>query len=216
MALGSKSTDAVVRKQLDTASDTVAQTRWLIPRHLQLGDELDDFIGAHTELLENTRLWGISDRGTQAMGAALVYRLHRAVVRSRQREGRFIRTAPAVAHVGRAKAYIRLHHERPIALAAIATAIDLNSEYLSRCFRLVTGQTVGEVLLQVRIETSKRLLLEGHTVKEAAFHAGFGSVSYFCRQFLRVTKTTPLGYVAATQRGQDQHGKPVRSPTPIR
>ncbi len=195
-ALTSEATDAVVREQLHPPSDTVAQSRWLVPRHLQLGVELDDFTRVHTELLENERLWSIADRGTQAIGAALVYRLHRAVVRNRQRGRDFIRTAPDAAHVGRAKSFIRLHHERPIALAEVAAAVDLNPAYLSRCFRRITGQTVGDALLSARIETAKRLLLEGHNVKAAAFHAGFGSASYFCRQFMRATSTTPLGYVS--------------------
>lgn len=192
--------DAVVREQLNPAAGPVAQSRWLVPRHLDLGDELDDFTRAHTELLENVRLWGLTDRGTQALGTALVYRLHRAFVRSRQRGRDFIRSAPEAAHVGRAKAFIRLHHERPIALAEVAAAIDLNPAYLSRCFRRVTGETVGEALLGVRIEAAKRLLLEGHSVKAAAFHAGFGSASYFCRQFLRATRATPLGYVASVHK----------------
>jgi AraC-like DNA-binding protein len=209
-ALTAEATDAVVRRQLHPEADALAQARWLVPRHLHLGDELDDFTRAHTELLENARLWGIADRGTQTIGAALVYRLHRALVRSRQRVRSFIRTAPDAAHVGRAKAFIRLHHERPIALAEVAAGIGLNPEYLSRCFRRVTGQTVGEALLAARIETAKRLLLDGHNVKAAAFHAGFGSASYFCRQFRRVAKATPLGYVAAARRAPEAAGAAPR------
>ena len=195
-ALTAEATDALVRDQLHPAYGSTGQPRWLIPRHLHLRDELDDFTRVHTELMQNERLWGIADRGTQAIGAALIYRLHRACVRSRQRGRDFIRSAPDAAHVGRAKAFIRLNHERPIALAEVAAAVDLNPAYLSRCFRRVTGQSVGEFLLAARIESAKRLLLEGYSVKAAAFHTGFGSASYFCRQFLRVAKTTPLGFVA--------------------
>lgn len=198
-ALTAEASDALVRGQMHPSEGTAAQRRWLIPRHLQLGDELEEFTRAHTELLENERLWSVADRGTQAIGTALVYRLHRAFVRSRQRGRDFTRSAPEVAHVGRAKAFIRLNHEQPIALAEVAAAIGLNPAYLSRCFRRLTGQTIGDALLAARIETAKRLLLDGHTVKAAAFHAGFGSASYFCRQFLRVAKTTPLGYVAAAR-----------------
>lgn len=192
--------DAVVRDQLQPPDGVPLQKRWLIPRQLQLGDELDQFTRDHTDLLENERLWGIHDLGTQALGAALVYRLHRAMTRSRQRGSDFARHAPEVVHAGRAKAWIRLHHERPIALAGIARAIGLNPAYLSRCFRRVTGETVGEALLAARIETAKRLLLDGVSVKAAAHHAGFASASYFCRRFHRATGTTPLGYVAHARR----------------
>jgi len=64
----------------------------------------------------------------------------------------------------------------------------------------VTGQTAREALRATRIESAKRLLLDSHSVKAAALHAGFGSASYFCRQFLHVTRTTPLGYVAVVRR----------------
>lgn len=195
-SLTTEAADAVIREQLHPAEGATGQPHWLIPRHLQLAGELDDFTRVHTELLENERLWGIDDCGSQAIGMALIYRLHRAFVRSRQGGRDFIRTAPDVAHVGRAKAFIRLKHELPIALAEVAAAVGLNPAYLSRCFRRITGITVGEALLAARIETAKRLLLEGHSAKAAAFHAGFGSTSYFCRQFMRCTQTTPLGFVA--------------------
>lgn len=199
-ALTTEAADTVIREQLHPADGVHGQAHWLIPRQLQLADELDDFARVHTELLENERLWGVTDRGTQVIGAALIYRLHRAFIRSRQRGRDFIRTAPEAAHVGRAKAFIRLNHERPIALSEVAAAVDLNPAYLSRCFRRITGVTVGEALLAARIETAKRLLLDGHSAKAAAFHAGFGSTSYFCRQFMRCTQTTPLGFVAHAQR----------------
>lgn len=212
--LTAEACDGLVRDQLHPVEGVTAQRRWVMPRHLQLGDELDDFTRVHTELLENERLWSLADRGTQAIGAALVYRLHRAFVRSRQRGRDFTRTAPEVAHVGRAKAFIRLHHERPIALAEIATAIGLNPAYLSRCFRRITGQTVGAALLAARIETAKRLLLDGYSVKAAAFHAGFGSASYFCRQFMRVSKTTPLNYVDSAA-ARPSKKSPRVSPVPL-
>ncbi len=193
-------TDAVVSAHLNQEPGEISQSRWLIPRHLALGDNLDDFTRAHAELMENIRLWGTADRGTQALGTALIYRLHRSFVSERQRGDHFARTSPEAAHVGRARAFIRLHHEQPIALAEIAAAVSLNPAYLSRCFRRVTGHTVGEALLSARIATAKRLLLEGHSVKAVAFHAGFGSSSYLCRQFRRVTKTTPQAFVLAGQK----------------
>jgi transcriptional regulator GlxA family with amidase domain len=63
------------------------------------------------------------------------------------------RLEPGVAHVARAQAWIRLHHERPVSLAGIARAVSLNPAYLSRCFRRITGQTVGQALLAMRVLT---------------------------------------------------------------
>ena len=85
--------------------------------------------------------------------------------------------------------------QKPLSRWLLVIAFDLNSAYLSRCFRRVTGQTVGVALLEARTETAKRLLREGHSVKATAHQAGFGSASYFCRQFIRVTGTTPRAAV---------------------
>ncbi len=185
------------------------QRHWLIPRHLQFGDALEDVMRAHTALIENERLWGMDDRGSQAIGAELVYRLHRAFVQSRLRGRDIMRTAPEIAHVARAREFIRLNHERPISLASVANAIDLNPAYLSRCFGKVARHTVGEAILAARIETAKRLLIEGHAVKEAAYLSGFASASYFCRRFRRACGTTPLDYAAPVASAA------ARTPAPI-
>lgn len=194
VAMDAAKVDATVRGHLNRAPGAVTQPRWLFPRHLDLGENLEDLTRAHAELMENERLWGIHDQGTQALGRALLYRFHRSFVRSRQLGSQFTKTSPEEAHVGRAKIFIRLHHEQPIALAEVAAAVGLNPAYLSRCFHRVTGQTVGAALLDARIATAKRLLAGGHSVKSVAFQAGFGSASYFCRQFKRVVKRTPYDY----------------------
>ncbi|GDY13854.1 hypothetical protein LBMAG53_27320 [Planctomycetota bacterium] len=199
--LTAEEVDAEVRSQHRSGQGTpAAARRWLIPRQFQLGGDLDAMSKAHTELLEHARLWGIDDRGTQVIGAAMVHRLHRAFCASRLHGREITRLEPGVAHVARAQAWIRLHHERPIALATIAQAISLNPAYLSRCFRRITGQTVGEALLAARIETAKRLLLDGASCKETARLAGFASSSYFCRMFQREVGTSPTRYLVLRRR----------------
>lgn len=190
--------DADVRSlHRPTAKGQPAATRrWLIPRHFHLGDDLDPLAKAHTELLEHARLWGFADRGTQVIGAAMVHRLHRAFATSRLHGRDITRLEPGVAHVARAQAWIRLHHERPVSLAGIARAVSLNPAYLSRCFRRITGQTVGEALLATRIDSAKRLLLDGASCKETARLAGFRSSSYFCRMFQREVGTSPKRYLS--------------------
>ena len=199
--LDSAATDDLVRVLHQPAQEPTGgqrpQRHWLIPRHLDFGDALEDVMRAHTALLENERLWGMDDRGSQAIGADLVYRLHRSFVQSRLRGRDIMRRAPEIAHVARAREFIRLHHERPISLAKVASAIDLNPAYLSRCFAKVARHSVGEAIMAARIETAKRLLIEGHSVKEAAFHSGFASATYFCRRFRCACGTTPLEYSAA-------------------
>lgn len=189
--------DAEVRSQHRAGQGAPAPIRrWLIPRQFQLGDDLDAMTKAHTELLEHARLWGIDDRGTQVIGAAMVHRLHRAFSASRLHGRDITRLEPGVAHVARAQAWIRLHHERPVlSLSGIARAVGVNPAYLSRCFRRIAGTTVGDALLAARIGTAKRLLLEGTSCKETARLSGFSSSSYFSRMFLREVGTAPRQYL---------------------
>lgn len=208
--LDEAATDAAVRELYQPAAAPTAR-RWLLPRHLDLGNELDAYTRDHTELLETVRLWGVTDPGSQVQGLALAHRLHRSFIRHRLHGQSITRHRPELAHVGRARAWIRLHHERKVSLAQVARAVDLNPAYLARCFRAVTGQSVGEAILDARIEAAKRLLLDGHSVKATASLAGFGSASYFCRLFQRSTGISPLGYRDRAQRplGSGPDGEPA-------
>lgn len=187
--------DTVVRDLFKPGERTSPQRRWLIPRHFALGDEIEAMTRLHGDLLENERLWGLQDEGTQVIGRAMVYRLHRAFAQSRLMGQDIMRSKPEFTHVARARAFIRLNHERPISLAKVAEEIGLNPSYLSRCFSAATGGTVGDAIFAARLTTAKRLLSEGHSVKETAFLAGFGSASYFCRMFRGATGLTPIAYL---------------------
>jgi AraC-like DNA-binding protein len=53
----------------------------------------------------------------------------------------------------------------------------------------------SEYLARVRVEVAKEMLLEPHTrINEAAFRAGFQSLSQFNRAFRRITGEAPSTY----------------------
>ena len=171
--------------------------RWLIPRHLALLRDLDTFVRVHEELRDHVRLWGNEDMGSHQICGYLVNMLHRAFIRQSLRAEEVGRASPALAHVARARSFIRLNFERKISLAEVADAVRLNAAYLSRCFRKVTGERMVDFLLKTRIEAAKSLLAEGTeapTVKEVAYQTGFSSAIYFCRAFRRLEKQTALQY----------------------
>ena len=163
---------------------------WLVPRHLSLSAQRARFEEVHAELRHSARLWGPTDPGTQAICRYMVHALHTAFVG--QTLAGHAHDAPGAAHVSRALDFIRLNYDKPISLADVARADKLNAAYLSRCFRRVTGQTVGAYIMRTKIEAAKGLLADPqYSVKQVAFLSGFRSASYFCRMFLRTTGLTP-------------------------
>ncbi|GEM_PF-2714449 len=195
-----------VQKMHRPSEQIVPQPRWLVPRHMQLGEGLDTFIALHTALSDNTRLFGIEDDGSRYLCGHMVHVLHRAFTRQLLDAGGPGRAAPEYAHVANAQNFVRLNYDKQISLNEVAEAVGLTPSYLSRCFRRVTGQTVVEFILRTRVSAAKVLLAEGraaHTVKQVAFSMGFNSAAYFCRIFRRFERQTAQQYQARRTRGKD-------------
>jgi len=65
----------------------------------------------------------------------------------------------------------------------------------SRFFRRATNKTFRAFLNEVRIGYASQLLLEtDQTVAEACYESGFGNLSNFNRQFLKLRKTSPRSF----------------------
>ena len=100
--------------------------------------------------------------------------------------------APAVA---KARAFIADHQGEEISLAAVAQAANMSAFYFCKIFKKSTGLTFTEYLARVRVEIVKQLLLNPHKrVSEAAYEAGFQSLSQFNRVFRRISGEAPSTY----------------------
>ncbi|MFY9923534.1 MAG: helix-turn-helix domain-containing protein [Opitutaceae bacterium] len=100
--------------------------------------------------------------------------------------------APAVA---KARAFIADHQGEEISLAAVAQAANMSAFYFCKIFKKSTGLTFTEYLARVRVEIVKQLLLNPHKrVSEAAYEAGFQSLSQFNRVFRRIAGEAPSTY----------------------
>ena len=86
-------------------------------------------------------------------------------------------------HVSRVENYIRSNYMLPIRVEEIAHVLNLNRRYLGRLFKLHTGKTVQEYLIQVRMEVAEGLLRSGCTVAESARLSGYEDVSNFSKMF---------------------------------
>jgi AraC-like DNA-binding protein len=102
------------------------------------------------------------------------------------------REAPAI---GRARAYIVEHHADELSLTQVAQAVNMSAFYFCKTFRKATGLTFTDYVARVRVERVKDLLLNPNKrVSEAAYEAGFQSLSQFNRVFRRVAGEPPSTY----------------------
>jgi AraC-like DNA-binding protein len=99
---------------------------------------------------------------------------------------------PAVA---KARSFIAEHQTEEISLGDVARAVNMSAFYFCKTFRKVTGVTFVDYLARLRVESVKNLLLDPHKrISEAAFEAGFQSLSQFNRVFRRVAGEAPTVY----------------------
>lgn len=91
--------------------------------------------------------------------------------------------------------YINRNFYKKFYLKDIASHLNLSSEYLERVFKEQTKMTIGQYLLDVRLNQAV-LLLDGSdkAIYEIASLTGFNSQSYFILQFKRKFNMTPKSY----------------------
>ena len=100
--------------------------------------------------------------------------------------------SPAIA---RARAYIAEKHADELSLSEVSQVVNMSAFYFCKTFKKATGMTFTDYLARVRIEKVKNLLLNPHKrVSEAAYEAGFQSLSQFNRVFRRIAGESPSTY----------------------
>jgi AraC-like DNA-binding protein len=77
----------------------------------------------------------------------------------------------------------------------VARALNISPYYLCKVFKRGTGLTFTAYLAYIRIESAKRIMLDvNKRISEAAFAAGFQSLSQFNRVFRRIAGEAPSRY----------------------
>jgi AraC-like DNA-binding protein/ligand-binding sensor protein len=97
--------------------------------------------------------------------------------------------------VSKARVFIAEHQDDDLTLAQVAQAVNTSASYFCKMFKKSTGMTFTDYLARVRVEKVKNLLLNPHKrVSEAAFEAGFQSLSQFNRVFRKLEGCSPSAY----------------------
>lgn len=94
--------------------------------------------------------------------------------------------------IAKAKHFITQNQDQDLSLRQVAQAVNTSAFYFCKMFKQSTGLTFTDYLARVRVEKVKNLLLNPHKrISEAAFEAGFQSLSQFNRVFRKITGEAP-------------------------
>lgn len=94
--------------------------------------------------------------------------------------------------IAKAKLFINDNQDQDLSLRQVASSVNTSAFYFCKMFKQATGLTFTDYLARVRIEKVKNLLLNPHKrISEAAFEAGFQSLSQFNRVFKKITGEAP-------------------------
>lgn len=88
-------------------------------------------------------------------------------------------------------------------LPELAALCSISVRQLTRGFRVSRGCTLGDYIMQNRIETAKRLLQEDCSVKSIAHDLGFASPSSFAHAFRRMSGLTPRQFLHRVYRARE-------------
>lgn len=91
--------------------------------------------------------------------------------------------------------YLNEHLDQPVGLDELAALVGLSRFHFCTAFRIATGTTPHQWLVQRRITEAKRTLRDPQfSVTDVALAVGYGSTSAFIAAFRRVTGVTPNAY----------------------
>jgi AraC family transcriptional activator of pobA len=91
--------------------------------------------------------------------------------------------------------YLNQHYPEPISLSLVAKLVSMSPNYFCRFFKDVTGHTLTDFVLRMRVDRAVELLSDSAmSVAEIAYQCGFSSQSYFGRVFKRLKGLTPQQY----------------------
>ena len=107
---------------------------------------------------------------------------------------------PEPGLAGRLRELLDEHLTGQVSLARAATALDRSVPHLVRSFSRRYGLSPYAYVVGRRIDTARRLLLEGARPAEAATAVGFYDQAHFTRHFKKHTSTTPASYARSHAR----------------
>lgn len=95
-------------------------------------------------------------------------------------------------YIRQALRYMQDNYSQHLEMQQVAEYVGLSPSYFSALFHQVVGVGFREQLCRIRIEESKRLLLQkNYSLVDIALAMGFPDQSYYCKVFKRIVGVTP-------------------------
>ena len=96
------------------------------------------------------------------------------------------------ANIQRVIRYINLHYTEEIRLSQLAELTDMTPVSFSRFFKLRTGKSLSDYIIDIRLGHATRQLVDStKTVAEICYECGFNNLSNFNRIFKKKKGCSP-------------------------
>jgi AraC-like DNA-binding protein len=118
-------------------------------------------------------------------------------------------------HVDGVLAYLGCHFLESLTVRQIASRLGVSVSHLTHVFGEVTGMTIKELAMRLKIELAKHMLVNGDApLEELAEQCGFCDASHLSRVFRQFERCRPGEFRANPGDIHGRHGptKPLRSP----
>jgi AraC-like DNA-binding protein len=141
------------------------------------------------------------DTGTELLSSQAIVQiltdlLLHALSKNQQPHARFLPD-----YIQQTQLFLRDHLHEKITLNRLSALFSVSKYHLAREFKVYTGLTPNEYLINLRINKAKELLrYMDIPVQDIAREIGFDNVSHFINQFKKQENTTPLSFRKAWQR----------------
>ncbi|MCQ2374580.1 MAG: helix-turn-helix domain-containing protein [Salinivirgaceae bacterium] len=103
--------------------------------------------------------------------------------------------AQALMRIGKVISYLEYNHNSKIYLEQLAEMSNMSVRNFQRIFKKAVGSSPSIYLIQIRIQTARRLLRETNmAIADIATEIGFTDTNYFIKCFKKETGSTPLKF----------------------
>lgn len=95
--------------------------------------------------------------------------------------------------------YMISNYREKLTLSKLADFAGISPSYLNSIFRMETGKSPIDYLINLRITMAKQLLQDGFAVAKAAKETGFSDVYYFSNTFKKLEGISPSEYAKVSK-----------------
>ncbi len=126
---------------------------------------------------------------------AIGLRICHALIRSIFKFGDSIQKVSSRMDIEDVIQYMNSHYNESITIDDLASVMNRSTSAFMRIFKQETGMSPVELLIQIRLERARKLLLAtDQSVTDIAFACGFNSSSHFATSFLKKYSINPRDY----------------------